>query len=186
MLEGSCTLSIHSQPKRKIPLWFLFYKWVSETQGGQSNRAGNDRAQPFSLCVSFSSHQLVQKTFIIGTLLDSITHETKLFPCFSLSIPCPMTAWGLKSLLVVAQLASVWFFDVCVMNIWTNDMIQWLTRGLAELFYGMPHSIPLGVCFSGRGSEIAGEQWFHGNNKIFCVKCIHDYIHFSVIHDSKH
>ena len=41
-------------------------------------------------------------------------------------------------------------------------------------------------CFSGRGSEIASEQWFHGNNKIFCVKCIHDYIHFSAIHDSKH
>ena len=146
MLDVSWTLSFHSQPKRKIPLWFLFYKWVSETQEGKSNRTGNDRAQPFFLCVSFSSHQLVQKTFIIGTLLDSVTHETKLFPCFSWSRPCPMTAWGLKSFLVVAQLASVWFFDVCVMNIWTNDMIQWLTRGLAELFfYGMPHSTPLGV-----------------------------------------
>lgn len=54
----------------------------------------------------------------------------------------------MKSCWLVAQLVGVWHFDVSVVATWTNDMIPWLSdfRGAELCFFGVPHSVSLGIC----------------------------------------
>lgn len=69
----------------------------------------------------------------------------------------------MKSFLVVAQLVGVWHFDVGVVDMWTNDMIQWLSdfRGAELCSFGVPYSFSLGicVCFAGRNFRNSMVNW---------------------------
>ena len=50
-------------PKGRYHYGFYFVSGQVRLSGGQSHRAGNDRAQPFFLCVSFFFPPAVQKTY---------------------------------------------------------------------------------------------------------------------------
>lgn len=95
-----------------------------------------------------------------------VIHETKLTPCFSLSRLCPVTTSGLKSFLVVAQAGRLGYFDVCVVDIWTNDMIQWLSgcRWAELCFYGVPHSVPWSVYYAGRDFRDSVVNWKYSDS----------------------